>query len=72
MRLTMKLQKRGNSVCLSIPRYMLAHLGWLCGDTVVEELLEDKTLRVRPLNDPAFRPIPIPRLIPPEGESGVR
>lgn len=63
MRCAHKLTKHGNSVHLVIPRYLLANLGWLCGDTVVEELLEDGTLRVRPLKDPAFRPKPIPKLV---------
>lgn len=69
MRVMHPLVKHGNSVAIVIPRYLLGHLGWLCGDMVVEELLEDNTLRLRPLEDPAFRPKPIPTFAKPELET---
>lgn len=70
MRVMHPLVKHGHSVAVVIPRYLLAHLGWLCGDMVVEELLEDGTLRLRPLKDPAFRPRPIPTFAKSELEAG--
>jgi len=58
------LVKHGSSVAVVIPRYLLCSLGWLCGDTVVEELLEDNSLRIRIIDDAALRAKPIPRLVP--------
>jgi antitoxin component of MazEF toxin-antitoxin module len=52
------LSSNGSSTCINIPRAMLTYLGWLCGDEMVLELLEDGSLRVRELTRDDF---PTPR-----------
>lgn len=47
MRAVQKLVKNGNSTQITILRPMLVWLGWLPGQSVVVEVLEDKTLHVR-------------------------
>lgn len=64
------LVKHGGSVAVVIPRYLLYDLGWCCGDVVVEELLEDNTIRIRLCEDRAFRQKPIPRLTDPASAPG--
>lgn len=56
------LTRNGNATTVVICRPLLVHLGWLPGTKVVVELLEDNTLRIRPLEDAAFKPKPIPAL----------
>lgn len=51
MKALQKLVRNGNSTQLTIPRPVLMHLGWLPGDPVIVELLEDKTLHVRPFRE---------------------
>jgi antitoxin component of MazEF toxin-antitoxin module len=46
MRSHQKLVRNGNSTQVTIPRPILTHLGWLPGEMIVVELLEDKSLRV--------------------------
>jgi antitoxin component of MazEF toxin-antitoxin module len=58
-----KLVRNGNSTQVTLPRIMLIPLGWLPGMEVVLELLEDNTIRIRPLEDAAFRPKPKPSLV---------
>lgn len=43
----------------------MVHLGWLPGESVMIELLEDSTLRVRRPIPQDFAPIHAPRLFPP-------
>jgi antitoxin component of MazEF toxin-antitoxin module len=47
MRALQKLVKNGNATSVSIPRQMLIALGWLPGQSVIIEILEDMTIRVR-------------------------
>jgi antitoxin component of MazEF toxin-antitoxin module len=47
MRAIQKLTQRGNATAVTIPRYLLFHIGWERGDTVVLELLEDNSLHIR-------------------------
>ena len=49
MRAVQKLVRNGNSTQVTILRPMLVWLGWLPGESVVVEVLEDKTLLVRKL-----------------------
>lgn len=63
MRDIRKLVRNGNATQITISRTMLVTLGWLPGMEVVMELLEDNTIRIRPLEDKAFQPKPKPRLV---------
>jgi antitoxin component of MazEF toxin-antitoxin module len=47
MRCLQKLCRCGNSTHFAIPRPALFWLGWLPGEQVIFELLEDKSIRVR-------------------------
>ena len=47
MRVLQKLVRCGNATHVSVPRPMLTWLGWLPGERVIVELLEDKTVRLR-------------------------
>lgn len=51
MRALQKLVRNGNSTQFTIPRALLIELGWLPGESVIVELLEDGALRLR-------RPVP--------------
>ncbi len=53
-----KLSSNGNCTCINIPRAFLAWLGWLCGEEVVLELLEDGSLRARRLT---YEDFPVPK-----------
>jgi len=46
MRSHQKLVRNGNSTQVTIVRPMLTFLGWLPGELIVVELLEDKSLHV--------------------------
>lgn len=43
-----KLRRNGNATSVSIPRPMMMHLGWFTGKAIIVELLEDRTIRLRP------------------------
>jgi len=62
MRALQKLVKNGNSTAVSIPRPLLVHMGWLPGESIVIELLEDNTLRLRRPVERDFAPQGAPRL----------
>lgn len=47
MRALQKLTRNGSSVCVTVARPVLIWLGWLPGQTVIVEVLEDKSLRIR-------------------------
>lgn len=72
MRDLRKLVRNGNAIQLTIPRQMLVQLGWLPAMQVVIELLEDNTLRIRPLDDFAFQPKAKPRVVYDTPEPVVR
>lgn len=63
MRALQKLVKNGNSTAVSIPRPILIHLGWLPGEQVVMEVLEDKSIRVRRPCERDIAPLGAPRLV---------
>jgi len=63
MRAIQKLVRNGNATQVTIPRPMLIALGWLPGNEIVVEQLEDDTLRIRALEDSAFRPAPKARVV---------
>jgi len=62
MRALQKLVKNGNSTAVSIPRPLLVHMGWLPGESIIIELLEDNTLRLRRPVERDFAPKGAPRL----------
>lgn len=47
MRALQKLTRNGSSTCVTIPRPILIALGWLPGQAVVVEVLEDKSVHIR-------------------------
>lgn len=59
-----KLIKHGNCTAVVIPRPLLFYLGWLPGNYIAIELLEDNTLRIRPIEERDWKPASIPRLVP--------
>jgi antitoxin component of MazEF toxin-antitoxin module len=63
MRAEQKLVRHGNAVGINIPRVIMNTLGWLPGDLVVVELLEDKSLRLRPRTRDDYAPITTPRIV---------
>lgn len=66
-----KLCRNGNATSVTIPRAMLYHLGWLPGESVILELLEDLSVRVRRPSDRDFL-ITSPRLMPDSAGSAVK
>lgn len=46
MKALQKLVRNGNSTHVAIPRQVLIFLGWLPGEPVVLEVLEDKSIRL--------------------------
>jgi antitoxin component of MazEF toxin-antitoxin module len=63
MRARQKLVRNGNSTSVNIPRPMLIHLGWLPGEEMVVEILEDNSVRIRRLVERDFAPIAAPRMV---------
>ncbi len=47
MKALLKLTRNGNATMVCVPRRALAWLGWLQGQIVCVEVLEDKSLHVR-------------------------
>lgn len=56
MRCFQKLCRCGNSTHVAIPRTALLWLGWLPGEQVIFELLEDKSVRFRRHTSDDFAP----------------
>lgn len=52
------LYRHGNATAVTIPRYLLFELGWLPGEHVVLELLEDQSVLVRIPDPRDFRKRP--------------
>jgi len=72
MRALQKLVRNGNATQITIPRQMLIALGWLPGDAVIVELLEDNTLRARPPVERDVAPVRKPRLIYDDAPAGAK
>lgn len=70
MRALQKLVRNGNATRVAIPRQLLIHLGWLPGEMLTVELLEDRTIRLRrpvladlaPLGPPQLLPLPLDKV----------
>jgi hypothetical protein len=68
-RAMMKLVRHGNGTVVGICRPMLYELGWICGQDLIVELLEDKSgVIVRRPRIEDFGPTTPPRLV--FGETG--
>ena len=64
MRALQKLCRNGNATAVAIPRAVLIHLGWLAGESVILEVLEDESIRIRRPVAADFAPIGPPRFLP--------
>lgn len=42
-----RITKNGGSSCVVIQKPIMRHLGWITGQSVIVEVLDDDTLRVR-------------------------
>lgn len=62
MRAIQKLVRHGNSTHVAIPRPLLINLGWLPGEFVILELLEDGSVRLRRPQAEDLAPVRVPRL----------
>jgi antitoxin component of MazEF toxin-antitoxin module len=58
-----KLVRNGNAVGVSIPRPILITLGWLPGQLIVIELLDDDSLRLRLPVERDVAPLGAPRIV---------
>lgn len=56
MRTLQKLVRNGNSTQFTIPRAVLLHLGWIAGETVLLEVLEDGAILMRRPRSEDFGP----------------
>ena len=63
MRALQKLVRNGNATQVTIPRPILIALGWLPGQNVILELLEDNSLRLRAPVTEDFAPLGTPKLL---------
>ena len=63
MRAIQKLVRNGNATAVTIPRPLMIMLGWLPGEVIVIELLEDSTLRIRRPVERDYAPLGAPRLV---------
>jgi antitoxin component of MazEF toxin-antitoxin module len=62
MKCIAKLQKCGNATHVTIPKMALEWLGWLPGELVVFELLEEGAVKFRRINADETTPKRIPLL----------
>lgn len=58
------LTRNGTSTCINIPRWMLFELGWLPGESVILQALDDKSLLIRRPSDSDFAPKTTVRVLP--------
>lgn len=63
MRALQRLVRNGNATAVNIPRAMLITAGWLPGEFVVVEMLEDKTFRLRRPCERDIAPHSAPKLL---------
>ena len=72
MRALQKLVRNGNSTQLTIPRTMLIAAGWLPGEQMILELLEDLSVRVRRPCERDFAPMGKPQLVHDHASAGSK
>lgn len=58
-----KLVKNGNATAVSIPRPLLAFVGWIPGQSVILDVLEDKSILIRLPVERDFAPITPSRVL---------
>jgi antitoxin component of MazEF toxin-antitoxin module len=63
MRALQKLTRNGNSTTVVIPRPLMFYLGWLPGQAIILEVLEDKSVRLRIPVESDFMPRRPPRMV---------
>jgi hypothetical protein len=63
MRAEQRLTRNGHSTGVNIPRQILIYLGWLPGEKIVVELLEDRSLRLRRRDASDYVPLRAPRIV---------
>lgn len=62
-RARVRLRADANAVVVTIPRPLLIYLGWIVGEDVIVELLEDNSVRVRRFTAADLPPTGSPRLL---------
>jgi antitoxin component of MazEF toxin-antitoxin module len=72
MRCLQKLLRNGNSTQVTIPRPVLMHLGWLTGQAVILEVLENNTILLRIPVSEDFAPKGRPRIVFEPHTTGAR
>lgn len=63
MRARIKLRLDGTSTVITVPRPILIHMGWLPGEELIVELLEDNTLHARRFTAADIPPVGGPRML---------
>lgn len=63
MRALQKLIRNGSSTVVTIPRSILIALGWLPGQPIIVEVLEDRSLRIRLPTEADVAPKAAPRIV---------
>jgi len=72
MRALQKLVRNGNATAVTVPRALLQHLGWLPGESIIIELLEDQTCRLRRPVLEDFAPFGASRVLPEPAAAGTK
>lgn len=62
-RVLQKLCKHGNATAICLPRFVLYDLGWVSGQAVMVEILEDRSVRLRLPCAQDFAPIANGRIL---------
>lgn len=62
-RVLQKLCKHGNATAIVIPRFVLFEIGWVCGQAVMVEVLDDQSVRIRLPQQQDFAPLAAPRIL---------
>lgn len=64
MRALQKLTRNGNSTAVTIPRTILHALGWLPGESLIMEIVDDGRVELRRPNEHDFGPASASRMLP--------
>ena len=66
-----KLRRDGTSTIVTIPRQFMRYCDLLPTQVMVWEVLEDKTLRLRPIDDRSLSPRRLPKLVVDDKAQGI-
>jgi antitoxin component of MazEF toxin-antitoxin module len=66
MRALQKLTRNGNATALTIPRALLHTLGWLPGESLIVEIVDDGRVQLRRPVAEDFGPRAASRMLPPQ------